>query len=424
MIACDSGSTDNGPYYLGSTRPLFPKPLYIRDLRHMLLASRSLDVPLVIGSAAGAGCDAGVEFLAAIIRDISREQGLRFLLARIYSEQSTEYIEAKLLEGNVSALFPSPDLTVHDIRHSERIVGMMGAEPISHALMEGADVVVAGRASDSALFASLPLLRGIDPGLAWHAGKILECGAAATVQRLVPDCMMAELEHDSFVVWAPNEGMWCSPLSVAAHTLYENSNPYYIREPSGTLDTTQCTYEQARARGVRVRGSQFEEAPDYTVKLEAVEGVGFHSLAIAGIRDPYILRDLPAFLESVKERAAGKIREALGFDEQDYILGFRVYGIDGSGAPLAHTPVSPSEVGLMIEAFAPTQEAADTVVSTVFYIALHNPVEGWKGMLTNLAVPFSPAVISNGPAYRFSMNHIVHPGSPVEMFRTQFENVA
>jgi hypothetical protein len=73
----------------------------------------------------------------------------------------------------------------------ERFVGVMGAEPSLRALESGADVVIAGRSSDTAIFAGLPMKYGFPAGLAWHAAKILECGAAAVVNRKTPDCITA-----------------------------------------------------------------------------------------------------------------------------------------------------------------------------------------------------------------------------------------
>jgi len=40
---------------------------------------------------------------------------------------------------------------------------MMGVEPLQTALDAGADFVLAGRCSDPALFAALPILRGFPP---------------------------------------------------------------------------------------------------------------------------------------------------------------------------------------------------------------------------------------------------------------------
>ena len=41
---------------------------------------------------------------------------------------------------------------------------MMGPEPFQKALEDGADVVIAGRASDAAIYAAIPLMQGPMPG--------------------------------------------------------------------------------------------------------------------------------------------------------------------------------------------------------------------------------------------------------------------
>ena len=138
---------------------------------------------------------------------------------------------------------------------------MMGAEPFMRALEAGADVVLAGRASDTAIFAAVPLMRGFPAGLAWHAAKILECGAAAVVNRTTPDCMFAWLRNDHFVVEAPDETLRCTPQSIASHSLYENADPFQLVECSGTLDLTDQRYEAVGERAVKVSGSAFIDRP-------------------------------------------------------------------------------------------------------------------------------------------------------------------
>jgi Acyclic terpene utilisation family protein AtuA len=91
------------------------------------------------------------------------------------------------------------------------IVGMMGVEPIQQALRSGAQIVVAGRSSDTSIFAALPLLEGYAPAVVWHMAKILECGAAAVAVRTAPDCMMAVLHEDSFDVFPLREDYHCTP---------------------------------------------------------------------------------------------------------------------------------------------------------------------------------------------------------------------
>ena len=55
LIGCDMGSIDIGPTYLGKGEMATPPAATRRDLRKVLLGARSIDVPLVIGSAGSAG---------------------------------------------------------------------------------------------------------------------------------------------------------------------------------------------------------------------------------------------------------------------------------------------------------------------------------------------------------------------------------
>jgi hypothetical protein len=50
---------------------------------------------------------------------------------------------------------------------------------------------------------------------------------------------------------------------VAAHTLYEKTNPYLLPGPGGVLSLEKATFEQETDRIVRVRGSAIcGEVPD------------------------------------------------------------------------------------------------------------------------------------------------------------------
>ena len=50
------------------------------------------------------------------------------------------------------------------------------------ALAAGADIVLGGRTTDTAVLAAVPLMRGADVAAAWHAAKIAECGGLCTRQ--------------------------------------------------------------------------------------------------------------------------------------------------------------------------------------------------------------------------------------------------
>jgi hypothetical protein len=62
-------------------------------------------------------------------------------------------------------------------------------------------------------------------------------------------------------------------------------------------------------------------------------------------------------------------------------------------------------------------------MKSVGHIAVHYPVPEWSGLITSIAFPYSPPEIARGPSYRFNMNHVVEPASPLEMFRIRYENV-
>jgi hypothetical protein len=67
----------------------------------------------------------------------------------------------------------------------------------------------------------------------------LECGAAAVEVRTAPDCMMAVLHEDSFRVFPLRKDYHCTPQSVASHTLYENADPFELKESSGHVADEQ-----------------------------------------------------------------------------------------------------------------------------------------------------------------------------------------
>ena len=87
MIGVDGGSTDPGPYYLGSGKPLNSRMAMKRDIRLMLMGAVSHRIPLVIGSCGGAGGAPHLALTVDIVREIAREEGLHFKLAVIEAEQ-------------------------------------------------------------------------------------------------------------------------------------------------------------------------------------------------------------------------------------------------------------------------------------------------------------------------------------------------
>ena len=354
-----------------------------------------------------------------IVKEIAREEGLHFTMAVIHAEQDKGYLKRKLAEGRIRPLKPAPPFNEEVIDRSEHIVGMMGAEPFQRALKEGADVVIAGRSSDTSIFAAIPVQMGFPPGLVWHAAKILECGAASAVQRKYPDSMFARIRRDHFIIEPPNPEFVCSPLSVAAHSLYENSSPFHLYEPSGMLDITNARYEPESDRAVRVSGSEFVPATNYTVKLEGAEIAGYQTIAIGGMRDPVLIGQIDEWVERLKEKVHGRVRDMFGEETASggYAFNVRVYGkngVMGKAEPLKDD--LSHELLLILEATAPTQEMATSIATSARHVGLHLPIPEWKGLITALAFPYTPGHIERGVAYRFNVNHLVEPDNPYEMF--------
>lgn len=426
VIGCDGGSTDPGPAHLGSGEPFFSREATKRDLRLMLKGRSALDVPLIVGSCGMAGGDAGVAWMRDIVLEIARQHGYRFRLALVRSEQDTEYLKQRYRQGRILPLDPAPPLSEAVIDRSAHIVAVMGHEPIAAAIRGGAQVVLAGRATDTALFATVPLMRGAGAGPAWQAAKTLECGTASTVQRKRPDSIFAWVRDDHFDVEPLDPEARCSPQSVASHTLYENADPFLITEPDGVIDSRHARYEAINDRAVRVYGSEFHKSDRVTIKLEGAELAGYQTIIVAGVREPFILRQLDSWLDGMRAKFAIRVQEL--FDGRvgpdDYSIRVRVYGRDGvmgklepRAAEIGH------EVGLLFTITTAEQATATAIAKSFAHFGLHYPIPEWRGLISGLAFPLTPAEVEKGPVYRFNLNHVVVPDNPLEMFRTEFLEV-
>jgi len=424
-IGCDAGSTDAGPYYLGSGKAFVSRTACKRDTEMLLKAALNAGIPLLIGSAGGGGGDQNLDWLVEIVREIAAENSLHFKLGIIHSEVDKQYLTEKLSQGKVTSLGVLPELTVEDIDRAEHIVGLMGPEPFNRALDLGADVVVAGRSSDTAVFSSVAMRHGCKPGLAWHAAKILECGAISA-DRVTQDCIIVTIRDDHFIVEPLSLDLRHTVLSTAAHALYENASPYHLYEPGVMLDLTNVRYEQATPRSVKVSGAEWRPAPAYRVKLEAAEKVGYRTLAIMGTRDPILIGQIDRFVELVKQSVRERVRATFRgkVSEDDYSLVFRIYGKDAvMGAwEVVREPRS-HELGIVIEAIAKDPETSAAILAYARTYALHQDFPGRMCIAGNMAIAFSPSDIPVGPVYRFSMDHLVEVDDPCEMFRIEVVSV-
>jgi hypothetical protein len=419
-IAVDGGSTDSGPYYLGAASPKMPAEAIAADLRIMLTRGAAAGIPVIVGSAGTSGTDAGVDWVAGMVADIAEEEGLTFTLARIYSEQAPEALVTLVEAGRTAPLPPAEPLTADRVRRCAHIVGLMGAEPIIAALDAGADVVIGGRATDTAVIAAVPLREGRPAGPTWHAAKTAECGSQCSTNPRGGGVRVT-IDDDGFTVDPLELETACTPTSVAAHMIYENADPNVMREPSGTLDVTDAVYTALDDRRVRVTGSRFVEQPP-TVKLEGSGIVGHQSIALAGIKDPEVLGSIDVWAKGLRDFVAAKVTDLLGLDEDAFDVQVRCYGWNAVLGDLDPDTAPPREVGAVLIATAADQATATKIVKLANPYLLHMPLPGMDH-LPSFAFLSSPAEIPRGPLYEFLLQHVVSVDAPDELFRTEISEV-
>ncbi|WP_428534664.1 acyclic terpene utilization AtuA family protein [Rhodopila sp.] len=423
VIGVDGGSVDPGPHYLGAGKP-FCSPIAIRrDLRLMLNAAVEAGIPLLIGTCDGSGGAPHLAMVAEMARDIARQDELHFKLALIEAEQDKHSVKRRVAEGRVKPLAQQPALTDQTIERSTRIVAMMGPEPFTRALDAGAGVVLAGRASDPASWAAAAVRAGLPAAPAWYAGKMLECGATPSIPK-GHDCLFVTVRQDHVECEPTNPARRCTPLSIANHSLHENSSPVHHVEPGGMLDTSECRFDAVSDRAVRISGMRWNPAERYTVKLEGVELAGYRSICVCGTRDPLLIGRIDDFIASVRDEVAMKAA-AFGASAESYQLGIRIYGRDGVMA--AREPLRgavPHELGFVLEVVSQhSQEMASAVLGMARTNMLHTDFPGRLCREGNMAFPFSPSDIEVGPVYRFSIYHVAELDNPTEPFPITYENL-
>ncbi|EJT04439.1 acyclic terpene utilization AtuA family protein [Rhizobium sp. CCGE 510] len=414
VIAVDAGSSDPGPYYLGAGVSFTDRSAVMRDLTIILKAARDLDIPVLVGSAGGCGASPHLAWTLDIVKEVCVSIGYHAKIAAIDADVPRSSVLDALSKGTLTGVIPEQEAAEKAIAESTYIVGQMGEEPLMAALESGARVVVAGRCYDPAVFAALPILQGFDRGLALHLGKILECAAIAALPGSGSDCMLGTLAADHFVLEPTSPNRVCTVTSVAAHTLYEKSDPYMLPGPGGHLDLTETRFEQLDARRVKVSGSRFVPSDGYRIKLEGARRVGYRTVSIAGVRDPVFISRIDEILAGVRARVVDNFSHVAA---DAYSLMFHVYGknaVMGALEPVRNP--APHELGIVIEAVAQTQDLANTICSFTRSTALHFGYEGRVSTAGNLAFPYSPSDFKGGEVYEFSLYHLLEVADPTSLF--------
>jgi hypothetical protein len=250
------------------------------------IASRGIKVVCNAGGVNPLACrDAVAKELAA--------QGVALRVAAVVGDDILPQVDELRSEGvreiQSGAPLPAKIVTAN---------AYIGAFPIAAALAAGADIVVTGRAADSAL-ALGPLIHefGWTPedfdrlAAGTMAGHVIECGPQATGGiftdwRLVSDGWhnigfpIAECRADgTFTITKPEgTGGLVSTQTVAEQITYETGDPANYILPDVVCDLSGVHVEQAGPNRVEVTGVR-GKAPTPTYKVSATYPEGFRSIA-------------------------------------------------------------------------------------------------------------------------------------------------
>ena len=91
LIAVDAGSTDPGPYYLGAGVSFTSRVMVKRDLGLLLRAAVERRIPLVVGSAGGAGAAPHLAWALEIVHEIGVSTGRGRWTYRMHSASVYRY---------------------------------------------------------------------------------------------------------------------------------------------------------------------------------------------------------------------------------------------------------------------------------------------------------------------------------------------
>ena len=428
FLVADAGTKDFGPTYLGSDTAHNPIEWEKHDLELLLLASRERNIPLIIGSCGSTGTNRGVVLYETIIEEVAKEHRLpKFKLAKIYSELDKKYLIEKIKKEPIEPLGAKKKISIEDINATRHVTAMMGVEPIIKTLSMGADVILAGRACDDAIYAAYPIMNGFPTGLALHLGKAIECASLVCIPQKVKQSVWGTITEEAIYLEPVDPEQFATPLSVAAHSMYERINPFIQEVPGGILDMHETVYESYTERICKISGSKFIPSKDntYKVKLEGAGPVGYRVFQIVGIRDPITIKYLSKIIKDNKAQIHQTFKDKK--EGKDYNIFFHIYGINSIMGELE--PKSddlPHEVCIIIEVITEDTDLAASVVQFAkhrfFYAQYPEQVNSSGG---GAALIIDEPLHSKNKAYKWTIDHLLRLDDPCdpEVFKIELSEI-
>jgi len=409
IIAIDGGSTDSGPSYLGRGVSKYARSSTKIEWAGLMAARAEADCPLIIGTAGTCGSNSAVDWMLDITREIAAEQGRPLKIAVLRSSQ------------DITPLGNAPDIDEDVIASCTNIVALAGVEHVTAALNTGADIIIAGRTTDTAIIAALPIQKGCHAGGAWHGAKIGECGALCATNPQ-SGVIMIDFDAEGFTVTPLADGAHATPHTVSAHMLYENADPFILYEPGGYLDVTGAQYTALDATSVRVTGSEWVPTDRYTVKLEGARGAGFQTVLIALLRDEHYVANARVWADDIIAKCTAKALARTDATADDFTIEIRLIGQTASFGALETRADTAVEVGAIGIVTARTESLSQEIGKLLNPYLLHHPLTKEEEVPT-FAFLFSPAEMYRGQTFEFVLNHVMELDDPMAAFTLEVEDI-
>jgi hypothetical protein len=261
----------------------------------------------------------------------------------------------------------------------------IGAFPLAEALATGADVVVAGRSTDTALTLA-PMVHRYGWGAEEYdklaagtiAGHIIECGAQSSGGNCqvdwqsIPDMAnvgypIVEAEPDGSFVVTKHRGTGgrVSIQTVKEQLLYELGDPKNYITPDCVADFTSVRLADAGPDRVRVSGIRGGKRPP-TLKLSISYSNGWKAIGTLVYSWPQAAEKARAADVIVRERLRGL---GLSFEE----IYTEYFGVNACLGPAAPPNADPPEVQVRIGVRGQDKKAVDRFTRELIPLVLNGP---------------------------------------------------
>jgi hypothetical protein len=365
-------------------------PDIVSQIEQLLPVMRETGVK-IITNGGGTNCAAAMDKTLAVA---ARQGYGDLIVGAVSGDNVTAKLDELMRQGWKFTNLDTGEDDLSEIRDS--IVSAhayIGADGIVEALRQDADVVIAGRVSDNALYVG-PLMHefgwSFEPayvdriGAAIALGHIVECaelvcGGMSNLWRVSPEPWnigfpIAEVSSDGSAIVAklPGTGGILNEWTVKEHLVYEVHDPSRYVMPDGIADLTALRIQDLGETRVHISGGRGLTRPD-TLKVQIGYRDGFAAEVIYLIGRPNVLEKAAKAEEIYRGLLArsGIVPLDLRFDR---------IGVDAiSGGMFDDPPESDvRECGFRIALRTRTLEEATIARAHFLRVTLYGPVGvGW-----------------------------------------------